>query len=201
MDSTMVVAVLDSAVRYLQAGDDRPATEDVVSALIAAEKQSKRSKRLYQYNQFIGSWRLGFVSGTQKVRPRPTSTPIQKPGKGRFLPRFLNIEITYSSDEDTASGLFGTVENAVTIGPIKLQLTGPTRFWPNTNSLGFDFTALQAKLGPLRLYTGSIRGGAERNQTFKAQSLKDQAFFTFFIVEPDYIAARGKGGGLALWIR
>lgn len=202
MDSTMMIAVMDSAVRYLQAGDDRPATEDVVSALIAAEKQNKRSnKRLYQYEQFLGSWRLGFVSGTQKVRPRPASTPVTKPGKGRFLPRFLKVEITYTSDEDRAAELFGTVENAVTIGPISLRLSGPTRFWPNTNSLGFDFTALQARLGGLPLYTGSIRGGIERNQIFKAQSLKDQAFFTFFIVEPDYIAARGKGGGLALWIR
>ncbi len=200
MESTMVIAVIDSAVRYLQAGSDRPAAKDVVNALIAVEKQSKYSKRLYQYDQLLGSWRLGFVSGTQKVRPRPSSTPVTKPGKGRFLPRFLNIEITYARDEDTASELFGTVENAVTIGPIDLRLNGPTRFWPH-NSLGFDFTALQAKLSGLLLYDGFIRGGAERNSAFKNQSLKDQAFFTFFIVEPNYIAARGKGGGLALWVR
>ena len=199
MESTMVIAVMDSAVRYLQTGSDKPAAKDVVSALITAEKQSKRAQHRYQYDQLLGSWRLGFVSGTQKVRPRPSSTPVKKPGKGRFLPRFLNVKITYI--EDAASELFGTVENAVTIGPINLRLNGPTRFWPHSNSLGFDFTALQAKLGGLPLYNGSIRGGTERNSAFKTQSLKDQAFFTFFIVEPNCLAARGKGGGLALWIR
>lgn len=204
MESTIATAVIDTAVRYLQTGeasDDKPAASDVVSALLAAEKQSKRSKRRYSYNQLLGSWRLGFVSGTQKVRPRPSSTPVTKPGKGRFLPRLLNIEITYIEDENQPLEPFGTIENAVTIGPINLQLNGPTCFWPHSNSLGFDFTALQVKLASLPLYTGPIRGGAERGPTFKGLGLKDQAFFTFFIVEPDYIAARGKGGGIALWIR
>ncbi|MGB3299099.1 MAG: hypothetical protein WBA76_12580 [Phormidesmis sp.] len=202
MESTIAIAVIDSAVRYLQADSDKPMAKDVVSALLAAERQSKQAKRHYQYDQLLGSWRLGFVSGTQKVRPSPSSTPVTKPGKGRFLPRFLSIEITYAQEEATAADdLFGTVENAVTLGPINLQLDGPTRFWPRSNSLGFDFTALQAKLGSLPLYAGSIRGGAERNSIFKTQALKDQAFFTFFTVEADCLAARGKGGGLALWVR
>ncbi|NJM96107.1 MAG: hypothetical protein HC800_01805 [Phormidesmis sp. RL_2_1] len=46
-----------------------------------------------------------------------------------------------------------------------------------------------------------MRGGSDREQAFAAQTLKDQAFFTFFCVENHYIAARGKGGGLALWVK
>ncbi len=194
----MATDIIRAAVSYLQQEGEIPAAADVVVALLAAEKQSKQAKQRYHYEQLIGSWRLGFVSGTQKVRPRPGTKPLKKPGKGRFLPRrLLNIEITYGA----AEGSLGTVENAVIAGPVQLRLTGPTRFWPKTNSLGFDFTHVQAKLGPLTVYKGAVRGGSERNQTFEAQSLKDQAFFTFFQMEPSYIAARGKGGGLALWVR
>lgn len=179
------------AVKSLRQGGNRPDSANVVKALVLAEKQHKKTKQRFSYEQLIGTWRLGFVSGTQTVQTRPHAKPVKRPGKGRFLPGLTKIEITYTAA--------GTVENAVSIGPIHLQLTGPTCFWPNTNSLAFDFTHLNASVGPLTLYNGGIRGGAERDQTFKAQSLKDQAFFTFFLVEDTYIAARGKGGGLALW--
>ncbi|MEO1378598.1 MAG: hypothetical protein AAFW70_30920, partial [Cyanobacteria bacterium J06635_10] len=33
------------------------------------------------------------------------------------------------------------------------------------------------------------------------QTLKQQAFFSYFLIEDNYIAARGRGGGLALWVK
>ncbi|MGC1306856.1 MAG: hypothetical protein WA885_06475 [Phormidesmis sp.] len=187
----MTSKAIEQAVAYLQQGGNRPNSSALVNALLLAEKESKKTKQDYSYAQLIGAWRLGFVSGTQTVRSRPNAKPVKRPGKGRFLPSLTKIEITYTDAN--------TVENAVSLGPLQLRLTGPTCFWPNTNSLAFDFTHLNTSIGPLTLYDGAIRGGAERNQAFKAQSLRDQAFFTFFLVEEDYIAARGKGGGLALW--
>ncbi len=187
----MTTGAIAQAVSHIQQGEQAPNSADVIVALLAAEKQSKQAKQRYDYEQLLGSWRLGFVSGTQTVQTRPKAKPVKRPGKGRFLPSLINIEITYTAPN--------AVENAVSIGPLQLRLTGPTRFWPSTNSLAFDFTHLNASAGPLTLYSGDVRGGAERNQTFKAQSLKDQAFFTFFLVEKTHIAARGKGGGLALW--
>lgn len=200
MANTNVITTLEAAVRYLQTlSQESPAAPSVVDALIVAEKHSKQAKERYGYEQFLGAWRLGLVSGTQKVKSPSGGKPIKKPGKGRYLPRWVKIVITYA-DGDPES-LLGTVENAVSAGPFRLKLTGPTRFWPKTNSLAFDFTHIQVKLGVLTVYKGAVRGGAAQDQTFEAQSLKDQAFFTFFVVNEDYIAARGKGGGLALWVR
>ena len=187
----MTSGAIELAVKFLQQGGKRPDPAEVVEALVLAEKQHKKTKQRDRYEQFIGTWRLGFVSGTQTVRTRPGAKPVKRPGKGRYLPDLIKIRIAYATSS--------TVENAVSIGPLQLRLTGPTCFWSKTNSLAFDFTHLRADVGPLRLYDGDIRGGAARNQTFKAQSLKDQAFFTFFLVADSYIAARGKGGGLALW--
>ncbi len=212
----MTTGAIAQAVSYLQQGGPAPAPADVIAALLAAEKQSKQAKQRYDYEQLLGSWQLGLVSGTQKKRSKPGAKPTKVPGKGRFLPKFLTITITYAGvdrEADSSSqkalgagaaspgGNCHTVKNSVSVGGLQLQLTGPTRFWPKTNSLGFDFTAINASIGPLTLYSGKLRGGEAQAQRFESQSLKEQAFFTFFAVEERYIAARGKGGGLALWTR
>jgi len=195
----MSEAIIEAAVAYLNAKGTaaKPDPADVVAALVRAEKQCKRQKRQFSYTQLLGSWRLGFVSGTQTVRPNSGASPINRPGKGRFLPTFLQVQISY--DVSARGDDLGTVRNCVTLGPARLQLSGPTRFWPKTNSLGFDFVHLTGGVGSLTLYDAPVRGGQTSADTFVEKTLKDQAFFTFFLVEPSYIAARGKGGGLALW--
>ncbi len=194
------------AVRYLKGKGKAPDTGEVIDALLQVEKAKKHDRQHYDYEQLIGRWRLGFVSGTRKMQPRPGASAVTTLGKGRFIPRFVRIAIAYEpllegDPEDAQKEDGGHVTNSVTLGPIKLRLDGPTQFWQKTNSLGFDFTTLKVNLGSWSAYNGGLRGGSERDATFKEQTLKDQAFFTFFLVEPDYIAARGKGGGLALWVR
>lgn len=190
---------IEMAVTYLQQGGQKPDSRTVVSALIAAEKRSKQEKRQYQYDDLLGTWRLGFVSGTQTVRSGPNARPTKQPGKGRFLPDLLNVQITYQKSNNPSLSLLNEVDNQVTIGPLQLCLSGPTRFWPKPNALGFDFTKLTVRLGNWTPYQRAIRGGEESRQQFETASLKDQAFFTFFLVEKTHLAARGKGGGLALW--
>lgn len=192
---------ITEAVRYLQGEVSAPQAGAVIDALLQVEKERKQTKRHYDYAQLIGRWRLGFVSGTRKVPPRPGASAITTLGKGRFVPRLVRIAIAYEPLSDSGHGNEGKVTNSVMCGPIRLRLSGPTRFWQKTNSLGFDFTAIQVNLGAWSIYDGGLRGGSEREAAFKEQTLKDQAFFTFFLVEPDYIAARGRGGGLALWVR
>lgn len=82
-----------------------------------------------------------------------------------------------------------------------LIVTGSTQFWQKSNILAFDFTRMKVSLSGLKLYEGYIRGGRDREARFYEQSLKEQAFFTYFLVENRCLAARGRGGGLALWTR
>jgi hypothetical protein len=51
------------------------------------------------------------------------------------------------------------------------------------------------------LYDGYIRNGRDSEAKFYEESVKEQAFFTYFLVEERCMAARGRGGGLALWTR
>ena len=226
MNQGMSPATVTDAVNYLRypSGDataqsSRPDPSEVVAALALAEKQSKKAKQRYAYEDLVGSWQLGFVSGTRKVpSSRPGAQPLKQPGKGRFLPRWIDITITYGSPQallslallteeasdqqiSAVSNDSGAVVNRVGLGGVSLQLSGPTRYWPNTYTLVFDFVYLQGGIGPVTLYDGPVRGGVARAKAFVDAGLKDQAFFTFFAVQPHYIAARGKGGGLALWTR
>lgn len=171
-----------------------PIASTVVEALLTAEKTTKQAKIRYAYAQLLGTWRLGFITGTKKSQKR--AGIILK--AGRFLPTLVKIQLTYQHSESNPEG---TVQNSVEVGLLQLVLTGPTQFWQINNILAFDFTQIKVSLAGLKLYSGYIRGGQNREKDFYKQKLKDQAFFTYFLVEDNYIAARGKGGGLALWTK
>jgi hypothetical protein len=213
LDSTPGKQVLEQAVTYIQTHHQSrlhaPEAAAVVEALLAAEKAAKRHKTTQAYAQFLGTWRLGFVTGTQKSRQRAGIVL----GAGRFLPKLAKFQLIYQAEPDasatvesadtaaTDSGHRGRVTNRVKLGALKLQLNGPARLWPRANCLAFDFTQMQVKVGGFTLYQGYIRSGADREQSFYSQPLKTQAFFSHFIITETYIAARGRGGGLALWVR
>lgn len=192
----MTQNTIEQATEFLQKkGIKQPVPEAIVKALIEAEKAAKQTKTNYNYSQLIGNWRLGFITGTKKTRKRAGVVL----GAGKFLPKLVKIQLSYSQSEESPEK--GKVENSVQFGLLKIVLTGPVKFWFNKNILAFDFTKMQLSLSGFNLYKGYIRGGKDREEIFYQQTLKEQAFFTYFLIEKNYIAARGKGGGLALWTR
>jgi hypothetical protein len=189
-------SALDQAIEFLTTRSATPpAPEAVVEALLMAEKTAKQTKVRHVYPQLLGTWRLGFITGTKRSRQRAGVIL----GAGRFLPSWVKIELSYSRSQSSQER--GTVQNSVELGPLQLVLTGPTQFWQKTNILAFDFTRMRVSLSGLKVYEGYIRGGQDREARFYEQSVKEQAFFTYFLVQDLCIAARGRGGGLALWTR
>jgi hypothetical protein len=166
--------------------------EEVVRALLAAETEAKKNKLHYSFERLIGSWRLCFITGTKKTRQKAGIVL----GAGRYLPQFLKIQITYSSSSEPDRG---TVENSVSLVGIKLTLTGPIKFLTPKNILVFDFTRIQIQFWGVKIYEGYIRGGETKEAEFFPTSVSKQAFFSYFSIADRLIAARGKGGGLALW--
>jgi hypothetical protein len=189
-------ATLTQAVQFLTTSTGSPpAAADVVEALLNAERQTRQAKVRHDYKSLLGQWQLGFITGTKRSRQQAGVLL----GAGRFLPRWLTIQIAYQRSETDTN--HGTVENSVHLGPVQLVVIGPTRFWANTNILSFDFTRLHLALSTITFYQGYIRNGQTREVSFAAQPLKEQAFFNYFLVDDQCIAARGRGGGLALWTR
>ncbi len=178
-------AVLERATR--QSG--RPAANDLVTALQTMEKETKTG---YTLTELVGTWRLCFITGTKKTRQKAGVAL----GAGRYLPSIIKIQLTYQANSDDQ----GEVVNSVELGALKLVLTGPVKLWSKAKCLAFDFTRIQIALGKLSLYQGRIKPEAAE-QTFYQQPLKEQAFFKYFWVSDQGIAARGRGGGLAMWSR
>lgn len=182
----------DSAAVLAQAAQQserRPHAKDLVIALQATEKSTKT---VFTLKDLIGTWRLRFITGTKKTRQKAGVAL----GAGRYLPPLITIQLTYQATDDQQ----GVVQNSVGLGSLTLELTGPVKFWPKARCLAFDFTQLQIAIGSRTLYQRRIKPEIA-DQEFYQQALKDQAFFKYFWVTDTGIAARGRGGGLALWSR
>lgn len=173
---------------------EKPASDKLVLALVAAEKSSHQSKPRYTCDQLQGTWRLCFITGTKQAQNR-AGVVLRS---GRYLPRWATIELTY---HPATSSQPETLENCINLGALNLKLTGPAKFVQPKNILAFDFTHLSITFGQFNVYQGKIRGGKESEEKFYQEKIKSQAFFTYFLIEDNLIAARGRGGGLALWGR
>ncbi|MGD1808739.1 hypothetical protein ACP6PL_25330 [Dapis sp. BLCC M126] len=178
---------------------NKPSPDSVVSALIEIEKQSKKENKTYKIEQLSGNWQLCFITGTKKTRKRAGIVL----GAGRYLPKLVKITLSYFSPTDNSEIYeqleIGMVENNVEFSGLKLSLSGPTKFLDKKNILAFDFTKITVKLFGVKLYSGYIRGGKESEDKFVTESVGNQAFFAYFLIQEKFIAARGRGGGLAIW--
>lgn len=172
----------------------KPPPQEVVAALIELEKDARKTRQHYSLSQLVGTWRLWLITGTKKVRSQ--AAPIL--GAGRYLPDWVEICLSYTAADEDNSGR-GWVKNSVRCGGLEISLSGPIKFLESKNILAFDFTRLNLGLFSLKLYEGFIRGGKTSEENFYSERIGKQAFFAYFLVRENIIAARGRGGGLALW--
>lgn len=202
--ATDYYAVLSEAVSAYQqeitgAGKvSRPAVESVVEALLQAEKVAKQERLTYPLNALLGQWRLCFTTGTRKRQKGGISL-----GKGFYLPRFTPAYIGFHASEETIASQISEAEisNQVQLGGVRFRFTGPAKYLGKKNLLAFDFTQLQFEVFGQKLFNMGVRGGQAKAAAFPNQPIAQLPFFAFFLVTENFIAARGRGGGLAVWIR
>jgi hypothetical protein len=175
----------------------KPPASELVEALLTVEKTTKRNRESYAFQQLLGTWRLRFVTGTKKTRQRAGIML----GKGRYLPSWVKISLSYTANEEEKASGIGRVQNLVKLGSLQFSLTGPIKFLTPKNILAFDFTRMAIALFGIKLYDGYIRNGKNSEVNFYRETIQKQAFFNYFLVREDLIAARGRGGGLAIWVR
>jgi hypothetical protein len=179
----------------VQAGrdSDRPAANVVVDALLQAEKTAKQQRLNYAFNSLVGKWRLCFATGTRKAKQRGGIIL----GKGFYWPKFTPTYISFAQTTPT----IGEISNQVQLGPVLLKLTGPAKYLGKKNLLAFDFTHIQISLFGRIVYNRPIRNPNAQTVDFDNQPISKLPFFAFFLVTENLIAARGRGGGLAIWLR
>lgn len=175
----------------------RPDPSVLVSALQQAETAAKRVKLVIPLDNLFGEWRLFFSTGTKKSHRRRGIVL----GKGYYLPEFLPASIAFTRDSKSTSATTYTATNQAKIGGLQLKFTGPFRYPGKKNLVVFDFTQIQISLFSQTLYQGKIRSGKQGSPEFADIPIAKLPFFSFFWASGDAIAARGRGGGLAMWIR
>ncbi len=168
---------------------NRPAPAEVVAALLANEKELKKTKQEIPFAAILGTWRFCFASGARKTKQG------LKLGKGYYVPSFIRAAIAFAAETPDT----GTVTNQLCLGPLGIRFTGPCRYPGKMNILSFDFTHLEILLGNKAIYGRSI--GKNGDADFMAKSIGKLPFFVFLWASPTEIAARGKGGGLAIWVK
>ena len=193
----MELSILDRAADLQSSKTSLPTPVEVVNALLTAEKAARKNKPNYTFEQLVGTWKLRFITGTKKTQQKAGIVL----GAGRYMPSYVAIELTYSFGEQQPNLFRGRVNNSVKLGGINLALTGPVKFLEPKNILAFDFTTINIKLFNLKLYDGYMNKGQAKEAEFFTKKLSEQAFFAYFLIQENLIAARGRGGGLALWSR
>ncbi|HEY9619040.1 MAG TPA: hypothetical protein V6C78_01660 [Crinalium sp.] len=186
-------ATLQQAADVFRGIGERPTAEAVVEALLQAEKIAKQQRLTYPFEGLSGRWRLCFATGTRKARQRGGILL----GKGFYVPKLASAFISFQPQSDST----GEIGNQAQVGAMRLTLTGPCRYLGKKNLLAFDFTRLNISVFKRILYAGNIRGGKTPEQEFEQKAIAQLPFFAFFLITNTLIAARGRGGGLALWIR
>jgi hypothetical protein len=170
--------------------------EDVCDAIAACEK----SKFNVTGDMLNGEWELIYTTGTNKNKAN-----VNRNGDGTYFP----IKAVQSFDIQNER-----IRNGVYVGPIKFFFDGPFIWRQKLKMLEFTFT--KCSLGVGSLVKGfdiddgkwdAVKQTEEKttegqgNIAKSSQSSKPGAnpFFKFVYADEKCIAARGRGGGLAMW--
>ena len=86
-----------------------------------------------------------------------------------------------------------TIANAINFGLLTLRFSGYANLERKQPLLPFSFNRIQVKFASLTIF----------NRSLPTTDLKKRPFFALIAIDSngEWLSARGKGGGLALWIR
>jgi hypothetical protein len=184
-----------AANAYQENSKNRPDANKVVDALIQAEKTAKQQRLIYPLTSLVGKWQLCFASTRRKTQKRGGIIL----GKGFYIPKLTPAYISFSASDIAHNQ--GEITNQIQLGFLSLKLSGLSQYIEKKNLLGFDFHQMEITIFNLRLYNGKLPGSKTKVSNFYDASIGKLPFFAFFLVTENFIAARGRGGGLALWVQ
>ena len=155
-----------------------PTTPELPSgeALLALEQQVRQRGTGLESVDLCGGWQLDQV--WPKGSPRPASF-------SGLLLRGLGARL-----EIETSGEDLRLSNAVNLGALELRFRGPGRLVGPRPLLEFRFEHLELRLAGRLLLQRPLPSPPERRSPFFALIARSPA---------GWLAARGRGGGLALW--
>ena len=164
--------------------------------LLKLERGSRRQGTGLVAADLIGIWRLQRVWPRQGGEPSGPSSALLR-GLGARL-EIKATEVPFAALDTPRPGSASTpgpgegglgLVNAVRLGPLELRFEGRARLAGPRPLLWFGFDQLQLRFGNQVVLQRSLPPAAAQRQPF----------FALIGKGPGWLAARGRGGGLALW--
>ena len=149
------------------------------AAILELERQARHQGTGLTLQQLDGCWRLNTTWSRQgATAPKASSLLL------RALQASLELEVD-------ASDL--RIANQVSLGPLQLRFEGGATLLGLRLLLQFSFSTVQLKLGSTRLL----------ERTLAQPKPQRMPFFALIGMGEDasWLCARGRGGGLALWVK
>jgi hypothetical protein len=193
-EDAAVALIRQAVVAFSRSASPRPRGSELTTALLYQEKTAKQDRLEIPVDALLGTWRLCFSAG--KKAKFQSGQPV---GSGFYIPQWAIACLTLASNhgEDTALH----ITNELQVGPLKIRFTGPARYPGKKNLLVFDFTQLEVFCLGARVYCGSVGRQQSVGIPFAEAPIAKLPFFAFFRATDTDIAARGRGGGLAIWVK
>lgn len=147
------------------------------ATLVAFERQARQQGSGIEALGLEGTWMLQCVWSKGSLRPSPFSNWGLRGLRAR-----LQIDRTTSHSLQ--------ITNAVTLGPVELRFRGEGNLAGRRPLLIFGFNSMELTAWGQTLLQRQLPSPAPRRQPFFALIRRDAS---------GWLAARGRGGGLALW--
>ena len=150
--------------------------------LLQIESTSKKLSKTIKIENILGSWRL------QRQWPKG------KGNKNTISSIFLKLvfaTLVLRKTDDKQEEI--DIKNYVYIGPVKVEFTGRANYMSDKSFLFFSFRELSILLNNNKILSKELH----------SSKVENRPFFYFIEIDSHYksLAARGKGGGLAIWTR
>ena len=148
--------------------------------LNTSEKAVRLTGTGLKSSDLLGCWHLQTVWSKGDEKANPFSS---------WMLRSLNARLEIEAElEDKSRDL--RLTNAVNLGPLELKFQGPGLLTGKRPLLSFHFDSLTLRMGGIALLKKEL----------PTPSQKRTPFFALIERNSDgWMAARGRGGGLALW--
>ena len=151
-----------------------------LAGLLDQEAQARSHGSGIQATALLGEWSPKRLWGKGELH--------ESQGQTKLL-QWLNARLSISSSEEDQPGDL-SIANSISLGPLKLRFNGPGWLQGKRPLLCFRFDRLTLELGGATLFQRQLPEPAP----------KKTPFFALIAVEQNqWLAARGRGGGLALW--
>ena len=183
-----------AAAASTESRQNRPKPASVTAALLDQERQAKQARQPICLDDLVGLWQLQFTAPK-----KPTYKSNQLTANGFYIPAVAKATLGFAEDTQRPTGV--SIQNQLQVLNVKLRFTGPAKLLPKKNVLAFNFDRLELMLGGLTLVSIPINAAKETVQDFATTPVGKLPFFAFFSAQDRYLAARGRGGGLALWTK